>query len=238
MDLTDPTRAVTSTLDGPVLATLALSGKPLTAGEVTARMPRGSELGVRKSLIRLVEQGMVQSTQMGRNRVHELNRQHIAAPIADLLAGLRLELWKRLRARLAAWNPKPVYACVFGSAARADGSSASDVDVLLVRSPLPGEGDPRRQSGGVVNQPAGNASEVGTVQLTERQARKWREQVDELHALVRAWTGNRLQVLELSTYDWADQVRRQSALSGEIARDAIKIAGEADLFTSLRRSGS
>jgi predicted nucleotidyltransferase len=238
MDLTDPTRAVTSTLDGPVLATLALSGKPMTAGEVAARMPRGSELGVRKSLARLVQQGIVQATEMGRNRVHELNRQHVAAPVADLLAGLRLELWKRLRTRLAAWNPKPVYACVFGSAARADGTSDSDVDVLLVRSPFPGERDPRRQSVGISNQLAGYASEFMTVQLTERQARKWRQQVDELHTLVSGWTGNRLQVLELSTYDWADQVRRQSALSAEIAKDAIKIAGEVDLLTYLRRSGS
>jgi len=34
---------------------------------------------------------------MGRNRVHELNREHLAAPAAELFAGLRLELWKRLR---------------------------------------------------------------------------------------------------------------------------------------------
>lgn len=228
MDLTDPTRAVTSTLDGPVLATLALSGKPMTAGEVAARMPRGSELGVRKSLARLVEQGIVQATEMGRNRVHELNRQHVAAPIADLLAGLRLEVWKRLRTRLAAWNPKPVYACVFGSAARADGNSDSDVDVLLVRSPFPGEKDPRRQSFRIGDQLKGYANEFVAVQLTERQERKWRHQVDELHTLVRAWTGNRLQVLELSTYEWADQLRRQSPLSQEIAGDAIKISGDVD----------
>jgi DNA-binding transcriptional ArsR family regulator len=238
MDLTDPTRAVTATLDGPVLATLALSGKPLTAGEVAARMPRGSELGVRKSLARLVEQGIVQATEMGRNRVHELNREHVAAPIADLLAGLRLEAWKRLRSRLAAWNPKPVYACVFGSAARADGTADSDIDVLLVRSPFPGETDPRRQSGRIGDQFAGYASEFMTTQLTERQARKWRQQVDELHTLVRAWTGNRLQTLELSTFEWADQVRRRGELSREIARDAIRVAGDADLLASLKRAGS
>jgi hypothetical protein len=36
VDFTDPTRSVTATLDGPVLAVLALAGKPLTVGEVAA----------------------------------------------------------------------------------------------------------------------------------------------------------------------------------------------------------
>lgn len=138
MDLTDPTRAVTATLDGPVLAVLAQSGKPMTVGDVAAQMPRGSEIGVRRSLERLVGQGIVRATEMGRNRVHELNREHIAAPVADLLASLRLELWKRLRAKLSAWNPRPVYGCVFGSAARGDGDSGSDIDLLLVHAPFPG----------------------------------------------------------------------------------------------------
>lgn len=82
MDLSDPTRAVTATLDGPVLAVLAGAGKPMTVGEVAALTPRGSEIGVRRSLARLVEQGIVRATEMGRNRVHELNREHVAAPVA------------------------------------------------------------------------------------------------------------------------------------------------------------
>lgn len=234
MDLTDPTSAVTSTLDGPVLAVLALSGKPMTVGDVTAQMPRGSEVGVRRSLARLVEQGIVRATEMGRNRVHELNREHVAAPIAGLLAGLRLEVWKRLRARLAAWNPKPLYACVFGSAARADGDSDSDIDVLLIHSPFPGDADPRRRSVGLTNQLAGHASELMTLQLTERQTAKWRRQVDELHLLVRAWTGNPLQVLEMSSFEWADHRRRRSALYKEISHDAIQVAGAADVLAVLQ----
>jgi len=97
VDLSDPTRAITPTLDGPVLAVLAQSGRPLTVGEVAAVSARGSEIGVRRALGRLVDQGIVRATEMGRNRVHELNREHLAAPAAELFAGLRLELWKRLR---------------------------------------------------------------------------------------------------------------------------------------------
>ena len=225
MDLTDPTRSVTATLDGPVLAVLARSGKPMTAGDVAGQMPRGSEVGVRKSLARLVEQGIVRATEMGRNRVHELNREHVAAPIADLLAGLRLELWKRLRMKLGSWNPKPVYACVFGSAARGDGSSESDIDLLLVHEPFPGESDPRRRSNGLGDQIAGMTAEIWWGHLNERQASKWRRQVDSLHDQVRAWTGNPLQALEVSNLEWDDQRRRRSALYQDITRDAINVAG-------------
>ncbi|HVB41961.1 MAG TPA: nucleotidyltransferase domain-containing protein [Streptosporangiaceae bacterium] len=233
MDLTDPTRSVTATLDGPVLAVLARSGIPMTVGDVAGQMPRGSEVGVRRSLARLVEQGIVRATEMGRNRVHELNREHVAAPVADLLAGLRLELWQRLRAKLGTWNPKPIYGCVFGSAARGDGDSGSDIDLLLVHAPFPADSDPRRQAKGLVDQLAGVAAEFAAVQLTERQVSKWHRQVDELHGHVRAWTGNRLQATEMSSFEWGDHRRRGSALFENIARDAIKVAGAESPLTAL-----
>src|ERR1700677_2600020 len=128
MDLADPTRTVAPSLDTAILAVLATSGRPLTVGEVAEQASRGSEIGIRRSIARLVEQGVVKATEMGRNRVHEINNDHVAAPIAKLLAGLRLELWKRMRDELDGWNPKPSFACVFGSAARGDGGPASDID--------------------------------------------------------------------------------------------------------------
>src|SRR5215210_5548703 len=100
MDLSDPTRAVTPTLDGTVLGVLDVAGKPLTVGQVADRAARGSEIGIRRSIARLVEQGTVRAKLMGRNQVHELNREHVAAGVADLLAGLRSELWDRFRREL------------------------------------------------------------------------------------------------------------------------------------------
>jgi hypothetical protein len=225
VDLTDPTRAVTATLDGPVLAVLAGAGKPMTVGEVAALTARGSEIGVRRSLARLVEQGIVRATEMGRNRVHELNREHVAAPIAEALAGLRLVLWSRFRSTLGTWNPKPAYGCVFGSAARGDGDVRSDIDLLLVRPPVAGESDPRRTSAGLAEVVAGYASEFMADQLTARQASKWARQVEQLHELVPVWTGNPLQVVEMSTFEWADHRRRRTPLFTEIDHDAIQVAG-------------
>lgn len=217
-----------------MLAVLARSGRPMTVGDVAHEMPRGSEVGVRRSLARLVEQGIVRATEMGRNRVHELNRDHIAAPVADLLAGLRLELWKRLREHFAAWNPKPLYACVFGSAARHDGDAESDIDVLLVHAPFPGDSDPRRKSAGLSDQVAGFATEVTSLQLTGRQAAKWRRQVDELYRHINAWTGNPLQAIEMSSFEWADHKRRDTNLFKDISRDAVQVAGAVPAVTVTR----
>lgn len=234
VDLTDPTRAVTATLDGPVLVVLAQAGKPLTVGEVAALTPRGSEIGVRRSLARLVEQGIVRATEMGRNRVHELNREHVAAPAAEALAGLRLALWKRFRTTLAGWRPRPIYGCVFGSAARGDGDAQSDIDVLLVRAPVAGETDPRRKSPGLADVVAGYTPEFFAAPLTERQADKWNRQVGQLHDQVRMWTGNPLQVVEMSAYQWSDHRRRQTILFDEISRDAIPLTDETPRAGSMR----
>src|SRR5205814_2227073 len=67
VDLSDPTRAVSATLDGTVLAVLAVAGRPLTVGQVAEQAARGSEIGIRRTLARLVEQGIVRATWMGRN---------------------------------------------------------------------------------------------------------------------------------------------------------------------------
>jgi hypothetical protein len=165
---------------------------------------------------------------MGRNRVHELNREHVAAPVAEGLANLRLALWKRFRTALASWNPKPVYGCVFGSAARGDGDVQSDIDLLLVRAPTAGDVDPRRKSASRASAVAGYVTETLALQLTERQVSKWARQVGQLHDLVPSWTGNPLQVVEMSAFEWADHRRRSTPLFLEIARDAIQVAGDAD----------
>jgi hypothetical protein len=70
------------------------------------------------------------------------------------------------------------------------------------------------------------------VQLTARQASKWARQVEQLHELVPAWTGNPLQVLEMSTFEWADHRRRRTPLFTGIDRDAIQVADETSLMSA------
>jgi predicted nucleotidyltransferase len=196
MDLSDPTRAVTPTLDGTVLAVLAAAGKPLTVGDVARDAARGSEIGIRRSLARLVEQGIVRATVMGRNQVHELNRDHVAADVAVLLSGLRTELWRRFRAEFATWRVKPTYACVFGSAARGDGDTASDIDLLLIQPSFDYHDDA-----------------LGS----------WEQQIDRLRDLAERWTGNPLQIVQLTVAEWRRRGKAHRQLVDEIRRDAIEL---------------
>ena len=237
MDLADPTRAITPTLDGPILAVLASAGRPLTVGEIAAQVPRGSEIGVRKAVARLVDQGIVTAIQMGRNLVHELNREHIAAPAAEALAGLRGELWKRIREALADWTLKPVYASAFGSAARRDGGPESDIDLLLVHPNLPGDKlPPNREKGlsGLLNEVAlGMVSKAPSA----TSGAQWHGQVDQLRVKVQRWTGNPLQVVDVSFWQWAEMRSTDPALFEQIARDGVTVAGQPiDFLFAVRQA--
>jgi predicted nucleotidyltransferase len=223
MDLSDPTRAVTPTLDGTVLAVLAAAGKPLTVGQVAQQAARGSEIGVRRSLARLVEQGIVRATLMGRNQVHELNRSHVAAAVADILAGLRTDLWRRFREDLTRWRPRPLYACVFGSAARGDGDESSDIDLLLVHPPFPGEKKPARMSSTLRSQIADALGDFVVSSAEIDAARQWEGQVDNLRGLVEAWTGNALQVVDLSFHEWRHPAEQIRSVLTEIERDEVEL---------------
>lgn len=223
MDLSDPTRSVTPTLDGTVLAVLAAAGRPMTVGQVAAEAARGSEIGIRRSLARLVEQGTVRATLMGRNQVHELNRDHVAAEIAVLLAGLRLSLWDRFRTELKSWKVPPLYAAVFGSAARGDGDVDSDIDLLVVHQVFSGEKEPRAASGTVRSQLVDKAG-VATLASTERDAEKhWEDQLDQLHDLVQRWTGNPLQIVDLSFHEWRHPPKEYRPLLDDVQRDGIEL---------------
>lgn len=226
MDLEDPTRCIAPSLDTAILAVLAASGRPLTVGEVAEQASRGSEIGIRRSMARLIEQGIVKSTEMGRNRVHELNSEHVAAPIARLLAGLRLELWQRMRKEVGAWNPRPTFACVFGSAARREAGPASDIDVLLVHPPFPGEKWHKRPPRQKITEMLRDGVDWLAIPPVEnaRAVQRWTSQIDRFHGQVRNWSGNPLQVVDVSVFEWTDRDNR-IPLFDEIRRDAVVLIG-------------
>ena len=235
MDLSDPTRALTPTLDGPVLSVLARAGRPLTVGEISQQAARGSEIGIRRSVARLVDQGLVTATQMGRNLVHELNRDHDAAPAAALLADLRLELWKRLRQTLSGWTEKPVHASVFGSAARGDGGPDSDIDLLLVHQPFPGDETPQVTTPVWVRFVEAVAtaatSSSGTYSSSLPDTKAWHASVDALHRSVQRWTGNPLHTVALSAWQWLKLPTSDPALHEDVHRHGIVVAGTPNLPT-------
>jgi predicted nucleotidyltransferase len=182
----------------------------------------------------LVDEGIVKATEMGRNRVHELNRQHLAAPVADILAGLRPKMFDQIRAELARWKPKAYYACVFGSAARGDGGTSSDIDLLVVHAPFPGDPKPQRRQR-LRDSLAQKWAEPAPTSAAE--ARRWPAQVDRLKDSVHAWTGNSAQVVDLSWAEWMSH-KDDDGIFAEIARDGVDVTPKAVTVNSLLFSDS
>lgn len=180
MDPSEPSAVICPTLDGPVLTVLARTTRPLSAREVSRLVTRGSWGGVRKALLRLTDHGIVSVQEAGNASLFTLNRRHLAAPAVEVLAGLRTELIQRLSAALGAWSAPPLHASLFGSMARGDGDTTSDVDLLLVR--------PR--------------------EIDEEDA-TWRAQLDGLAADVLAWSGNHAGLAEIAESE-LEQVRRSA----------------------------
>lgn len=140
MEVQHPLRVVTPTLDGDVLTVLAQADASFTPGQVARLVPAASVEGIRKVLQRLAAQGIVDAEQVGRAYSYTLNREHLAAEHVVALANQRATLLHRIEALLSAWEPAPVYGAVFGSVARAQARTDSDVDIFLVRPDAAPEG--------------------------------------------------------------------------------------------------
>ena len=201
-----PFSVITPTVDGDVLSVLAGADAAFTGREVHRLVGRYSEAGVRNVLGRLVDQGVVLVERVGPSYSYRLNRDHLAAPPISALAGLRAELMARLRARLAQWDPPPVYGALFGSAARGDMRSGSDIDLLIVR-PDGVDGDDDR----------------------------WVAQVDQLIGDVTRWTGNDTRPLEYSDAETRQALRRGEPVLEAVRIQGVHLAGPADYLRPAPR---
>jgi predicted nucleotidyltransferase len=196
MDVAHPIRAVVPSLDGPVLEVLAGTTRPLTTLEIHRLAAVGSSTGIRKVLERLAAQGIAVADHRGNAIYYVANRDHLAWPAVEILTGLRRELRRRLADFISGWSVQPVHASLFGSAARADGDAASDIDILVVEPDVaPGE-------------------EEG-----------WEQQIDGLRARVRAITGNRCQVFVVTTERLDEYVATRDPLVEAWLRDGVHLAG-------------
>jgi predicted nucleotidyltransferase len=196
MDLSRPYTAICPTLDSEVLAALARTTRPLTGREVARLTGRSSHGGVLDVLNRLSEHGLVHRQEAGRAFLFTLNRSHLAAGAVDILAGLRTELLKRMRDSIDAWEIAPPHVSLFGSAARSEGDTESDIDLFIVRPRGISEDDPR-----------------------------WRTQLEDLAMQIQSWTGNHAGVAEASEDEIERLLRDEPPILDELRADAIVLSG-------------
>jgi predicted nucleotidyltransferase len=204
MDISRPYAAVSPSLDGDVLRVLAGTTRVLTGREVAALAGRRSHSGVLDVLRRLTEHGLVNRVELNRAYLFTLNREHLAAPAVEILMGMRAELLRRIRGELDAWKITPVHLSMFGSTARGDGDTRSDVDLLVIRSASVGEDDPQ-----------------------------WRVQLDDLSADILRWTGNHMSLVEIDEAQLARLRQEEPPIISQLRADAIVLSGS-KLTTLLR----
>ncbi|WES62830.1 nucleotidyltransferase domain-containing protein [Microbacter sp. GSS18] len=133
MELQHPLAVVTPGVDGQVLYALASTDSGFTVPQLVTVIEDRSAAGIRRSLERLTDQGIVIRQVIGRTQLFSLNDDHLAAGAVRELAALRSQFLARLRATVADWPHPPVYAAIYGSAARGDMRWDSDIDLLLIR---------------------------------------------------------------------------------------------------------
>lgn len=196
MDLSRAYSAVAPTVEGDVLVVLAGTTQPLTGRRVARLARRGSVAAVAKALGRLVSQGLVLRQEAPPASLYTLNRQHVAASTVETLAHIRTELLDRLRHAFSTWSIPPVHASLFGSAARGDGDTDSDIDIFIVR-------------------PAGVDAEDAT----------WDEELQDIGDAVLAWTGNHAGVIDFAEQDIGQLHDENPPVLQDLRRDGIDLAG-------------
>lgn len=134
MRLQNPFALISTTgLDSQVLTVLSRSEQYLTVREIRQLLPEGgSPVGVRDSLDRLVQQGIVVERATGRFLSFSLNGDHLLIEAVRSIAAAKSTLVQRIADTMAGWAVQPVTVTLFGSAARDEMSSESDIDLPIV----------------------------------------------------------------------------------------------------------
>lgn len=212
MLLDRPMQVVTPTVDGDILAVLARGDVALTPGELQRRIERYSISGIRKALARLTEQGIVTAQTRPRATLYQLNRRHLAAGAIVALAGQREEFLGRLSRALEELDHVPVYAALFGSAARGGMHPGSDIDLFLVRP------DDIDDIGGELREQWDDA--IATV-------------VDDASA----WTGNDTRVFEMDHREVRNALAHHEPMLDSIRADEIRLFGPRSFWRRLTEVG-
>lgn len=206
MDLSMPLAVVTPTLDAAVLHALAATTARTSGAQVHRMAAAGSPDGVRRVLARLVDQGIVLAEEHPSATFYLLNREHVAAEAILALTRVRTTIIERITDALSVWSPAPVHASLFGSFARAEATSTSDIDILVVTDPA-GSADPDARA----------------------------TQVDHLEANVLRWTGNHGHVVDTTPEALARMIADDDPLVASWRVDHINLTGTRllDLLRSL-----
>ena len=196
MDLAMPLAVVTPTLDAAVLHALAATTARASGAQVHRMAGTGSPDGVRRVLTRLVAQGIALAEEHPNATLYLLNRDHVAADAIVALTRVRTTIIDRITEALSHWSPEPVHASLFGSFARGEATTTSDIDILVVVGP------------------AGAADQDGRV-----------AQIDQLSADILRWTGNRGHIVDPTPDILSAMIAAEDPLLASWRADHVHLTG-------------
>lgn len=195
MNLSSPLSSLIPSMDAVALEVLAGTQGALGASKIQQLGRRGSRQGIVNALDRLVRHGLVLSEPTNFGSMYRLNRQHLLAPAVLQAAEARHELLRRLEHECGELDPVPVSATLFGSVARNESTSDSDIDLLIVLDTHPQDLD------------------------------AWVDRLHRLSDLVEMWTGNRLQVITHDIDHLRQLVRAGEPIVESWREDGITVFG-------------
>ncbi len=195
VDFVRPVQAVIPGVQGRVLAVLAETTADLNLTTL-ARLAGVSVAQTSRVMPDLVGLGLVARREVPPSAQFRLVREHVAAEAVLALAGARASVLRRIGEAASQINPQPASVVLFGSFARSEADSDSDIDVVAVRADGVDEDD-----------------------------EAWWSSLDRWRRRVVTITGNRVELLEISTSEAGRKLRGKSELWRNIRDDGVVVYG-------------
>ncbi len=195
MDFVHPVQAVIPGAQGRVLAVLAETTAELNLRTV-ARLARVSPAQASRVLPGLVDLGLVERREVPPSSLFQLNHENVAAQVVIELARSRDLALERMGAAARELSIPPSSVIIFGSFARREADRESDIDAVIVRPDDIGDDDD-----------------------------SWTTAVDEWRRIVRAFTGNPVEVIEIGRSEAGDQLSSRGQLWRDVVQDGVVVHG-------------
>ena len=197
MNLTEPASVALSPATAAIYRVLAQADSPFTIRQL-ARVAGVSPNMAQSVVAKGAETGVVLTQPAGRSILCQFNNEHLAASAIRDLVTLRARMLAWLVEEFGRWEEPPLHASLFGSAARGDGGTQSDLDILIVH------GQPR----------------------SDADVEKWHQQLFATGTRTQRATGNPVNWLDVSLIELQDMRARQEPILAELRRDSVRLVGD------------
>jgi predicted nucleotidyltransferase len=195
MDYVHPISAVVPGAQGRILDVLVETTAELSVRTI-ARLAGVSAAQASRVLPDLVDLGLVERREVPPSSQFRLVRSNVAAQALIALSRSRESVLDQIGAAAAAVATPPLSVIVFGSFARDEATSESDLDIIVVRPDAIDEGK-----------------------------KEWTDSIDAWRDQVRAIAGNPVEVLEVSRADVGTKLSGRSTLWRDVSREGVVVHG-------------